>query len=152
MLAAGDVADWPYEPTKEAEDPGHEDHQLYLKWKSIERERELTNIKRDRARKDFLLSTCVDVLDGPIEFESEDWMDKVEAAFEDYVVPEHYGKRLLVFLKTQVITTPEEFEMILGYSLSQEVSMQGIIRALQGFQHSVEKERPDKRHRRTSKR
>lgn len=141
VLAAGDVAEWPYEPKDEAADPGHEDYSLYMKWKSVERERESITKKRDKARKDFLISNCVVVDDGPIDFQGDDWVNKVEAAFEDYEVPAHYGKRLLVFLKTQVISTPDELELILGFALQQEATMQGIVHALQGFQHKVEEAR-----------
>lgn len=141
VLAAGDIAEWPYEPTDEAASPDHEDYTLYAKWKSVKIQRESILQKRDKARKDFLLSNCVRVVTGPVKYESDDWVNRVEAAFENYTVPEHEGKRLLIFLKTQVIATPEELEVIINYALSPEVTVQGIINALQGFRDKVEKQK-----------
>ena len=152
VLAAGDVAEWPYEPKEEVADPSHEDYSLYMKWKSVEREREAILKKRDKARKDFLISNCVTIVDGPVEFNDDLWVNKVEAAFEDYEVPTHHGKRLLVFLKTQVISTPEELELILGFALQQEATMQGIVHALQGFQHKVEERKSSDGHKRSQTR
>lgn len=138
-LAAGDVIDWPYEPPEEPLEAGHEDYELYISWKSIDEERKRVEVSRKKARMDFLLVNCVNVLDGPVKFEDDEWIKRVEASFSDgdYAMPEHWGKRYLVFIKSQVITTMVEMETILQYALSPEVSMQGIINALRGFRSEM---------------
>jgi hypothetical protein len=133
-LAAGDEIDWPYEPDEEHFDPEHEDYELYVRWKSVDVERSKLNEIRNRARMDFLLSSCVDVVDGPYDVEDVEWAQKAEAAFEDWTVPTHPGRRHLVFLKTQVITDADDMEMVVGLSTAAEVTMQGILSALRGFQ------------------
>jgi hypothetical protein len=66
--------------------------------------------------------------------EDVEWAQKAEAAFEDWTVPTHPGRRHLVFLKTQVITDADDMEMVVGLSTAAEVTMQGILSALRGFQ------------------
>lgn len=140
-LAAGDVIDWPYDPPEQMPVEGSEDYDLYLRWKSVHAQREFVEEKRVKAKTDYLLATCVEIVDGPELVESQTWVSKVEAAFPDYKVPEHPGKRLLIFLKTQVITSPQELELLISLALSPEVTMQGIVRALQGFQDILEQGR-----------
>lgn len=135
-LAAGDVVDWPYKPSEEEPSKDDEDYDLWITWHAVDRDREDTEKQRTRARNDFLLANCVEVLEGPVDFEDDEWVYKVEAAFQEqnYTVPEHPGARLLVFLKTQVITDPTEFEVLVQLSIAPEVRMQGVLNALRGFQ------------------
>lgn len=139
VLSAGDIIDWPYEPPDEPLEAGHEDYELYISWKSIDEKRERIVKLRKKARMDFLLVNCVNVLEGPIQLEDDEWVKRIEASFSDgdYSVPEHWGKRYLIFIKSQVITTTVEMETILQYSLSPEVSMQGILNALHGFRSEM---------------
>lgn len=132
-LAAGDEIDWPYEPKDEHSDPGHEDYDLYVQWKSVDAERDKRTELRNRARMDFLLSNCVDVVDGPYDVDDIEWAQRAEAAFEDWTVPTHPGRRYLIFLKTQVITDADEMEIVVSLSTAAEVTMQGVITALRGF-------------------
>jgi hypothetical protein len=137
-LASGDEVDWPYKPEDEHSDPEHEDYDLYVQWKSVDAKvAKLTKI-RNKSRMDFLLSSCVDVVDGPYGVNDDEWAWKVEAAFEGWTMPTHQGRRYLVFLKTQVITDAEDMELVIGLSTSPEVTMQGILSALRGFPVDVE--------------
>jgi len=137
VLASGDTVPWPYKPPQEEVGSESEDYDLYVKWKYANDVRSLVTEQREKARINFLLANCVQVISGPIRVESEEWKLRVEAAFPDYHVPEHRGKLLLVFLQTQVITSTQELENIIQLALSSEVSVQGIMRALQGFQYNL---------------
>ena len=134
-LAAGDILEIEYLLPDSV--PAHsnvEEYELYINYKAVEvKNVEITKM-RERARIDFLLSNCVTVEDGPVKFEDKDWALKVEAAFPNYKVPEHPGKRMLAFLKSNVILQAEERSAIIETSCFQEVNLQGIIDALQGFQ------------------
>lgn len=137
-LFAGDEVDWPYEPPKEDISKDHEDYELFVKWHQVDRMRKEVEKIRSVVRVDYLLSMCVDVVDGQYTVEDVEWAERLEAAFDNFKVPEHKGKRYLYFLKHIVITNSDEFSMIISLSTSPEVTMQGIINALRGFQHQVE--------------
>ena len=137
-LASGDQIPWDYKPEEGIElEPGDDDYDLWAKWMAVDKARGDVSKARELAKRNFLLSNCVRVITGPVHVKNQDWVDKVEAAFPDYTMPEHPGKRLLIFLKTQVISSPEEMEIIIYNAVSREVTMQGIMSALQGFQHKV---------------
>jgi hypothetical protein len=133
-LTSGEFIDYEYTPPKVPPTDAGEEFDLYLKYKAVETSISKIEILRERARRDFLLSTCVTIEEGgPIDYNSEEWTYKVEAAFPNYTVPKHEGKRKLVFLKAIAITSVEETELIIQRCLHQEVNMQSIIDALQGF-------------------
>jgi hypothetical protein len=134
-LAAGDILEIEYLPPDVVPNKSNaEEYELYLSYKTVElKNAEILKI-RERARIDFLLSNCVVIEDGPVKFEDKDWVIRVEAAFPNYKVPEHLGKRMLAFLKSNVILHAEERSTIVETSCFQEVNLQGIIDALQGFQ------------------
>ena len=138
-LESGDIIDYEYIPPEIPPTDAGEEMDLYLKYKQIEKERMEIEIRRKRAKRDFLLSTCIFIEDGPIKFEDRDWEYRIEAAFPKFTVPQHPGKRMLAFLKGIVITTKEEMELIINRCLYQEVDMQSIYNALQGFQLQVER-------------
>jgi hypothetical protein len=125
-LAAGDEIDWPYEPKEEH-------FELYVRWKAVDIEREELAKLRNRARSDFLLSNCVSVVDGPYDVDDIEWAQKVEAAFEDWRVPTHPGRRYLIFLRTQVLTDTEDLELVIRLSTAAEVTYQGVLHALRTF-------------------
>lgn len=133
ILAAGDEIEWPYEPKEEHFDPDHEDYELYVRWKAVDEERNQLTELRKKARRDFLLSNCVDVVEGPYDLDDVEWVQRVEAAFEDWSVPTHPGRKYLIFLLTQVITDAEDMELVMKLSTAAEVSMQGVLNALRSF-------------------
>jgi hypothetical protein len=138
-LASGDKIPWDYTPEEGAElDPSHDDYELWMKWKVVDTQRLQVAQDREIARRKFLLSNCVRVESGPYTVDDDDWVYKVEAAFKDYTIPTHPGKRMLMFLITQVITSSQEMEVIVSSAVHKEVSMQSIVDALQRFQHNLE--------------
>jgi len=115
-----------------------EDYELYINYKATELKNKELEQERYRAKTDFLLSNCVVIQeDGPIDYKSDDWVTKLEASFENYKVPTHPGKRMLAFLKSNVILKPEERDIIVSTSCYQEVNLQGIIDALLGFRDQM---------------
>jgi hypothetical protein len=133
-LTSGDVIDYEYIPPEIPPTDAGEDYDLYLKYKVVESQISKIEAFRKRARMDFLLSTCITIEDGgPIDYNSKDWEYRVEAAFPNYTIPKHEGKRRLAFLKAIAITSTEEMNLIIQRCLHEEVDMQSIINALQGF-------------------
>ena len=140
-LASGESFDIDYiPPDKIPESSSTEEYELYLAFKSVEKKNAEIIRKRERLRSDFLLSNCVVVESGPVKFEDKDWVYRLEASLPDYKVPEHPGQRLLAFLKSNVITTIKEREIIVEVACFPEVNLQGIVDALQGFRNKVGRE------------
>lgn len=133
-LMAGDVDHWPYKPP---DDPPNEsdteEFELYRRWHAADEGNRDRQEKRKRAKRDLLLSLCVTVEDGPFSVDDQDWVHRVEGAFEDFKVPKHVGRRELLFLKSQVILEISEFEMIMGLATYSEISMQGVTSAMEGY-------------------
>jgi len=136
-LTSGDIINWPYEPPDTPPDEGDPDHDLYISWKSAEIENEVVKERRKRAKRDFLLANCIEVVSGPERLDDVGWTERVEASFDGWKVPTHPGQRLLIFIKTQVVLHSHEMELILSLCTSPEVTMQGILNALQGFRVDV---------------
>jgi hypothetical protein len=132
-LTSGDIIDYEYIPPEIPPTDAGEDLDLYLKYKVVESNISKIEVYRKRAKMDFLLSTCVTIEDGPIDYASKDWEYRLEAAFPNYTIPTHEGKRRLAFLKGIAITSTTEMELVIQRCLHQEVDMQSIINALQGF-------------------
>lgn len=137
-LMSGDVVDWPYEPPDEELTKEHEDFDLYVRWHLAHETIEQIEEVKKLARIDYLLSMCVEVVGGKYNVDDDNWANKLEAAFTDFKVPEHPGRRYLLFLKHVVITTTEEMNVVIQLCTSPEVAMQGILNALRGFQNPVE--------------
>ena len=134
-LIAGDIIDIEYLiPNSVPEASNVEEYELYISYKNAEAKNDEIEVLREKARTDFLLSNCVVIESGPIELSSEDWVNRVEAAFPNYKVSTHPGKRLLAFLKSNVIVDAKERSAIIESACYQEVNLQGIIDALLGFQ------------------
>ncbi|KKN38125.1 hypothetical protein LCGC14_0756470 [marine sediment metagenome] len=137
-LLAGDVITEDYELPDEKPDEDDEDYPLWLKHK----ETESYNAKLDdtivRVRRDLLLSLCVTVKDGPINIEDQQWIDKVEAPFKgDYTIPEDPGLRRLVFIKYMALAHMTDADNVIQQAMFQEVTLQGIGQALDGFQSEM---------------
>jgi len=138
-LKAGDTIDWPYEPGEEVPEEGDEDYELFLKYHIIDKERKEIANTRNTARVNYLLNMCVEIIDGPIDFEdTESWGYKLTTAFPDFHLPDDKGQRMLVFIKHFVITTIPELNNVIDTCTAQEVTMEGITQALRGFRGVME--------------
>lgn len=136
QLAGGDTYEIPFEVDKKVSYTSeHEDYDLYIKTIAVDAYNKDLEPKRQKAREDFLLATAIEVLDGPIDFNDNKWIDEVEAAFAEkgYMAPTHEGALKVLFLKTQVITTPQERTAILDAALYREVSESELMRSLSKF-------------------
>ena len=142
-LHAGDVYEEPYEPPDEMPDPEDEEYYaLWLRWHEVERYNEEIKKKKMKAKRDLLLSLCVHIIDGPVDIDSEDWIQRIEAPFveddqQKDIVLQHKGQKHLLFLKYVVITDMESHKLIMDDATFKEVSLQGIGYALHGFRDNV---------------
>lgn len=143
---AGDKVPWPYKPPEEMPDPDEDQQgwELYMQWHAVDEFNKDQEKRRERAKIDFLIANCVTIRDGPYDIEDTEWMDRVEAAFPGMTVPEHAGECMLLFLKTQVITTVDEAELIMESCTSPEVSAQGIRIALENFRRNMERQESER--------
>jgi hypothetical protein len=136
-LISGDVVYQRYKPPKEPplEEENLSEFLLYSYNLEVEEYNKTVDDRRKRAKQDFLFSNCVTVIDGPEDVASDDWVKRVEASFVEYnfKVPPHYGARMLFFLKAVVIRHSDDATAILQAATFQEVSMQGVVSALQNF-------------------
>lgn len=122
-------------PKEEPSASDRSEYDLYWEWKSVEHHNKKVERKRKISMENFLLSMCVDVVDGPISIDSDEWVERLEAPFatEGFEMPEHPGVKRILFLKSVVITRPEEKEWLLNVAVYQEVEMQDIADALHNF-------------------
>lgn len=148
MLVGGDTVELEYTPPEQMPDADNiEDYELYVKWHAVALENAGIMKLRERARRDFLLSTCVTIVSGPIDIASNEWVQKLEAAMpEGYEVPTHPGKRILAFLKSQVIRSAPEYGAIIQATMFTEATMQGVGDALRGFQNEMGRKESRRRH------
>ena len=135
-LAAGDEYGFEYTPPAEPPDVSDVEYELWVKWHYAQEFNDDVDVRRNKARPDFLLANCVIVMDGPRPITDIEWVHEVEAALQpDFHVPKHPGSLFLLFLKTQVIRLPAERDLILETCTSyQEATWQGIYDALRRFQ------------------
>ena len=133
-LASGDIVDVPYNGADKVVKIGDEDYELQMKWNAVEKQRYEIKMRRNVARVNYLLAVCVDVIAADVSCKYDsDWVTSLEAAFDNFKVPKHAGKRKLLYLKHVVITTVEEMTDVINLCVSREVSTQGIENALHGF-------------------
>ena len=143
ILHAGDVYKEPYDlPDEEPDHENEEDYGLWLLWHEVDEYNKDIKKKKLRAKSDLLLSLCVNILDGPIDIDDEEWVQRIEAPFveegmEKGVVLKHEGQKLLLFLKYVVITDIDTHNQIMNDTAFREVSLQGISHALHSFRDNV---------------
>jgi hypothetical protein len=135
LLTGDDVSVEYIVPETFPEEP--EEQELYLLYKTALSRNEEIDIVRARARMNFLLVNCVEVVSGSITIDDPAWISKLEMSLPSYKVPTDAGLRYIAFIKSQVITSQPEMEAILNASLYTEVDMQGIVAALHHFQDTI---------------
>ena len=138
-LLAGDIVTKDYELPEEEPAEDDEDFHLWLKWHEAEEYNKKLERTKNRARRDLLLSLCVEVKKGPIDFDNDDWLDKIEAPFIDinFQVPEHRGQAMLMFIKYIVLTDQQDVDIVMQGAMFQEVTLEGIGHALQNFRSNM---------------
>ena len=147
QLLGGATDYFPYDPPDEVPSKDdREEYEMYMRWAGITLENANRSVQRDRVRRDFALSNCVRIKDGPYTCEDDEWLMRVSAAFEDFHYPTNEGARRLLFIKTQIITTSEENEWILNHCMFPEVTMQGVENSLRRFCLVMEERTADRRH------
>jgi hypothetical protein len=139
VLLAGDIIQQPYNPPEDEPDSEHEDYDIFHRWHDVDRHNTEIKRRRNRARRDLLLSLCIEIKDGPIDIEDPTWITNLEAPFgdTDFKVPEHEGQKKLMFLKYIVIRSTEEAGIVVQAAMYKEVTLEGISTALSGFPSKV---------------
>lgn len=139
-LVSGDEVEYDYIVPEEIPSADNvEEYGLYLRYREFLRNTEEVQKYRDRARRDFLLSVCISIVSGPVDIASDEWKNKLEAPFKDYKVSDHPGKKLLAFMKSVVLVTAADFEIVIQSALYKEVTMQGILNSLRSFRTEMAK-------------
>jgi hypothetical protein len=114
------------------------EQELYLLYKTAQDKNKEIEKLREKQKMKFLLLNCLDILDGPFKIEDPKWVSRLESALPNFHVPADPSERMVIFIKSQVITTQPELDEIINASLFPEVDMQGIINALSHFQNIVQ--------------
>jgi hypothetical protein len=135
-LKAGDSIDVEYlEP---AEFPSDTDEQeLYLRYKTAVSDNITIESQRKRAKMNYLINTCIEIVSGPIEESDMAWKNKIQQSLPNYVLPTDPGLLHVAFVKSQVITTQLELDSVLSACFYPEVNIQGIVNALSHFQDKI---------------
>ena len=123
------------EPDRETNEAGWV---YYKEWEAHEQERAERIVLRGRRRWDFTMLNCIEIVDGPIEMEDDGWLEPLLSMIS---LPESFGDRKLLFLKTQVIYPTEAREVIGFFVRVQEVTMEGLKKAFDSFRSAIR--RPD---------
>lgn len=135
-LAGGVVEDWPYNcPDSEPEEP--EEKSLYNQFKMWERRCfDITRI-RQRARAHYFMNEHITVVSGP----GGKWLWKgvnfVKWICRMWGCTAPDNAAYLHFLKTQVIASNKDWEMIQKNAIAQEVTMEGLLDAADRFRDAV---------------
>lgn len=133
-LAGGDVYEFPFEPEDRVYVEGEDDYELWIQHKAVVAYNDNIASVRNRAREDFLLSTCVVVDDGPYTLDDV-WRTNIEASLREngWRMPVHIGEQRLLFLKTAVIRSAAERELVVKTCLYMEVTEPELSLALSMF-------------------
>lgn len=128
----------PRDETGKIQEPDKEQFEkawmYFQQWKMHELMRQNIAIRRGSVRFDFALINCVEIIDGPYTVESTEWFGRIE----DRVSPvKSYGDRLLVFFKTQVLTSQAIRQVLEKLLFAEEVTIEGLMRAFDSFRSQM---------------
>ncbi len=129
--AEGEV-DFIYEPPKDGPpEPGGDEYDLYMAWQAHERRRLVIGQNFERAAREFMMLNCIDIVDGPVSVDDEDWLRRLEGRVDP---PVTWADRLLLFMQTRVFAVPvEEWFGLKEMLVAPEVDMESIFNALRRF-------------------
>lgn len=133
---AGDTFLLDYEPPDEVPDVADEDeYLLYMEWHSVQARRAEILEEQAKARRNFLLSNCVFVVDGPYDLDDDDWVVEVEGGLCEYgyKVPSDPAGRRMTFILSKVITSNADWIVVRDNAMYSEISMDGVAAALTGL-------------------
>jgi hypothetical protein len=126
-----------YEQPDEIPDP--EEHPkawaYYQGWRVWELRRRDIAMRRGARRLNIALLNCVEIVTGPMSMDDDKWIDNLS---ELSGVPSNKTERLLMFYKTQVITTQNTRDIINALWTVEEVKVEGLKKALDNFLSQLE--------------
>lgn len=138
LLASGDSVESQYvfEGTIPSEDDP--DYELYIQYVAAVEYNDNIDTRRKLAREDFLLATCITIVNGPYTIDDVEWKLRMEAAFQDrgWRLPTHRGELQLIFIK-HAIRSGHERTTILRYAMYEEVTEYELNRALDMFRSAI---------------
>jgi len=147
VLAAGDIHTINYTVPETPPDVSDaEEYALYVKHIEIAQKNQEILTIRDRSRRDYLLVSCVEVKEGPVDINDNEWLERLLTSMPEIEPPATPQKRKLMFLKAVVIGSQSDYAAIIQASLFQEVNMQGVTSALRGFRSQVVEQKHRRRH------
>lgn len=128
-LVGGDLYTIPYIIPSEPPTASSEDYEIYLASLHVLNHNAKVDQRRNRTRQDYLLSTCVTIVDGPVSIDSDDWLHSLLELNPDLDIT----NRKLLFLKSVVIGTVSDMEKIMRSAMYREVQEQEVVNALEKF-------------------
>jgi hypothetical protein len=106
----------------------------YKQWEMHESNRREIFGMRAQKRWEIILQNSIEVLNGPVEMESDDWLEPLLGVIER---PKTYAERKILFMKTQVVY-PEQVLVVLGFFVNvQEVTLEGLYQAFDSFRSTI---------------
>jgi hypothetical protein len=106
--------------------------ELYQAYLAHERRRRVIAEGFERDAMNLAMLNCFDVLDGPISWDDDDWLDRLSPFLDE--LPESRAERMVLFRKTQVFAIPfEEWAAIRQITIAPEVNLEGLLHALEMF-------------------
>lgn len=130
---AGDTFLLEYEPPDEVPDVAdEEEYLLCMEWHSVHSRRAEVLGEQVRAKRNFLLSNCVFVVDGPYDLDDDEWVVEVEGGLHEYGynVPSDPAGRRMAFILSKVITSNADWIVVRDNALYSEIDMDGVAAAL----------------------
>lgn len=106
----------------------------YKEWEAHEQKRAERIVLRGRRRWDFTMLNCIEIVDGPIRIEDDEWLEPLLSMIPR---PESFGERKLLFLKTKVIYPTEAREVIGFFMRVEEVTVEGLKKAFDSFRRTI---------------
>ena len=133
---AGDTFQLEYEPPDEVPDADdEEEYLLYMEWHAVRAKRLEVSEELMNARRNFLLSNCLRIIDGPYKLDEEDWVLEVEGGLYKYgyEVPGDPAGRRMAFILSKVIASNADWVVVRDNAAYGEISMEGVAIALDGL-------------------
>jgi len=131
------IVEFIYDPPNESPDKEKdpEGWELYQCWRSHEAKRQAIREQYVQARTLFMLLNCVTVIDGPCTVDDTEWYKRIEHMVSE---PKTHSERRLLFFLTQVFAiSSNEFQLITQRAVAPEVTIEGVLEALEGFRSSM---------------
>lgn len=134
-----------YEPPRDDDDNVYEPDRekfekawmYYKQWQLHQHKRRELQAERGKIRYDFALRNCVEILplSGSMEISDDSWVEPIIDMIEEF---QSVGDRYVIFLKTQVMSTPKTTDVVSFLFTVEEVTLEGLKQAFDSFWRGME--------------